>query len=52
MVPTFTVKGLRHSLHWRTPMRVDLPAIRRMREASALPQCGQVGPFGQIRAST
>src|SRR5208283_4438581 len=52
MVPTLTVNCIRHSLHLRSPGRVDLPASLRMRLASALPQCGQTGPVGQRQAST
>ena len=49
--PTVTVKGSRHSLHWYRPGRCDLPCISLMRSGSALPQWGQIGPFGQIIAS-
>ena len=52
MLPIRTVKGLRHSLHLRRPIRVVLPFISRMRAGSQLPQNGHTGPVGHRCAST
>ena len=49
-VPIFTVKGLLQLRQFHKPRRVVFPLERDA--FPIVPQCGQIGPFGQSRVST